>query len=100
MEIVKYEFLFEGFWEFLLLKLLIGFVGIRLILGLFEKYIDMLNGYYVCKKKYYLMRNLKYFLVVVCLYEDYELLIWYSKLCNLILIRIKYNFYICKGLRK
>lgn len=41
MEIVKYEFLFEGFWEFLLLKLLIDFVGIRLILGLFEKYIDI-----------------------------------------------------------
>lgn len=74
MEIVKHELPPEGSWESSLSKLLIDFVGIRLTPGPSEKHTDMLNGYYVCKKKHYSMRNSKHFLVVVCLHEDYELI--------------------------
>lgn len=100
MEIVKHELPPEGSWESSLSKLLIDFVGIRLTPGPSEKHTDMLNGYYVCKKKHYSMRNSKHFPVVVCLHEDYELPIWYSKLCNLISTRTKYTPYTCKGSRK
>lgn len=86
MEIVKHELPPEGSWESSLSKLLIDFVGIRLTPGPSEKHTDMLNGYYVCKKKHYSIWNSKHFL------QRGGLPTWGLWITNLVKQVVQFNF--------